>query len=135
MSLRDVKQEAKASSFFNLFCRTQQYGLFLLQQEAPKHKLLVFDVKEGWEPLCKFLEKDIPDKPFPWRNIGGKEYLSKHYRNKIERQAYKEMLFALVLAVIFFCTLFFYSNDNYEWWQTFTMFLFGVLTWYFTFKS
>ena len=132
--MRDVKREAKASSFFNLLCRTQQYSLFLLQQEAPKDKLLVFDVKEGWEPLCKFLEKDIPDKPFPWRNIGGKGYLTKQYINKFETQAYKEMLFALVLAVIFFCTLFFYSNE-YEWWQTLTMFLSGVLTWYFTFKS
>ena len=27
--------------------------------------LLVFNVKEGWSPLCKFLEVDIPDVPFP----------------------------------------------------------------------
>jgi len=30
-----------------------------------KPQLLVFDVREGWEPLCKFLEKDVPDRTFP----------------------------------------------------------------------
>ena len=33
---------------------------------VPEDKLLVFDVKEGWEPLCKFLDVPVPDgKPFP----------------------------------------------------------------------
>ena len=27
--------------------------------------LLEFDVKEGWEPLCEFLGKEVPSKPFP----------------------------------------------------------------------
>lgn len=35
---------------------------------CPKDKLLVFDVNQGWEPLCKFLEVDIPDVPFPLVN-------------------------------------------------------------------
>ena len=25
----------------------------------------MFDVKEGWSPLCAFLNKPIPDEPFP----------------------------------------------------------------------
>ena len=31
-------------------------------------RLLVFDVKEGWAPLCHFLEVPIPDQPFPRLN-------------------------------------------------------------------
>ena len=31
-------------------------------------RLLVFDVKEGWAPLCRFLEVPIPDEPFPRLN-------------------------------------------------------------------
>ena len=32
-------------------------------------RLLVFDVKEGWEPLCRFLNVPVPkDKPFPRLN-------------------------------------------------------------------
>jgi len=35
---------------------------------VPYDKLLVFHVKEGWEPLCKFLDKPIPSTPFPHIN-------------------------------------------------------------------
>ena len=31
----------------------------------PPERLLVFQVKDGWEPLCRFLNKPIPDCPFP----------------------------------------------------------------------
>ena len=31
-------------------------------------QLLVFEVKEGWGPLCKFLDAEIPDEPFPRSN-------------------------------------------------------------------
>jgi hypothetical protein len=33
--------------------------------ECPKDKLLVFQVEQGWEPLCNFLGCPIPDVPFP----------------------------------------------------------------------
>ncbi|KAK7063505.1 hypothetical protein R3P38DRAFT_2818788 [Favolaschia claudopus] len=32
---------------------------------VPKERLLECDVKDGWVPLCRFLEKDVPDEPFP----------------------------------------------------------------------
>ncbi|XP_039263136.2 uncharacterized protein LOC120339125 [Styela clava] len=35
---------------------------------VPKEKLLVLNVGSGWEPLCKFLGKDIPDIPYPHKN-------------------------------------------------------------------
>ena len=35
---------------------------------VPAEKLLVFNVKEGWAPLCEFFGKAIPDKPFPFAN-------------------------------------------------------------------
>ena len=31
----------------------------------PPGRLLVFDVAEGWEPLCRFLGVAVPDQPFP----------------------------------------------------------------------
>jgi hypothetical protein len=34
---------------------------------APE-RLLVFDVTEGWEPLCRFLGKPVPDVAFPRSN-------------------------------------------------------------------
>ncbi|MDF1775040.1 MAG: hypothetical protein P1V13_03360 [Rhizobiaceae bacterium] len=31
-------------------------------------KVLVFNVRDGWEPLCRFLGVDLPDAPFPKTN-------------------------------------------------------------------
>lgn len=28
-------------------------------------RLLIYNVREGWEPLCQFLDKPVPDAPFP----------------------------------------------------------------------
>jgi len=32
---------------------------------APKSRLLVFEARQGWGPLCKFLGVDVPDEPYP----------------------------------------------------------------------
>jgi hypothetical protein len=46
----------------------------------------VFEVKEGWEPLCRFLDAPIPDEPFPHIND-----------RKMTRRGY---LLARVVAVV-----------------------------------
>ena len=38
---------------------------------VPKERFLEWKVEEGWEPLCKFLDKDVPDEPFPHVNRSG----------------------------------------------------------------
>ena len=35
---------------------------------VPPEKLLVYEVKQGWEPLCRFLDVPVPDEPFPRLN-------------------------------------------------------------------
>jgi hypothetical protein len=35
---------------------------------VPKDRLLVFDVTEGWEPLCAFLAVPVPETPYPREN-------------------------------------------------------------------
>ena len=47
---------------------------------VPADQLLVFEAKEGWEPLCEFLGVPAPDGPFPrsndrvefWDRVSGK---------------------------------------------------------------
>ena len=39
-----------------------------VKASIPPDRLLVFDVREGWQPLCDFLELPIPDQPFPKTN-------------------------------------------------------------------
>lgn len=39
-----------------------------VMRECPKDKLLVFQVEQGWKPLCQFLGCPVPDVPFPHVN-------------------------------------------------------------------
>ncbi len=34
----------------------------------PAGQLLEFEVKQGWGPLCEFLEVPVPEEPFPRTN-------------------------------------------------------------------
>ena len=46
----------------------EQYNAQVMA-EKKSDELLIYNVKEGWEPLCKFLNVPIPqDKPFPHVN-------------------------------------------------------------------
>jgi hypothetical protein len=49
--------------------RTEQ-----VRAAIPPERLLVFEVTEGWEPLCAFLNVPVPDGPFP-RTNSTKEFL------------------------------------------------------------
>jgi hypothetical protein len=42
-----------------------------VQRRVPKERLLVYEVKQGWGPLCEFLGVEEPDKPFPHLNDAG----------------------------------------------------------------
>lgn len=39
-----------------------------VQELIPKEKLLVYQVKEGWQSLCEFLDVDVPKTQFPRTN-------------------------------------------------------------------
>ena len=41
-----------------------------VQQTVPAERLLVFQVKDGWGPLCAFPGCEVPDTPFPHLNEG-----------------------------------------------------------------
>jgi hypothetical protein len=57
--------------------RTEQ-----VRATIPPARLLVFDVTEGWEPLCTFLGVPVPEEAFPrtnsteefWQLVGGKPH-------------------------------------------------------------
>lgn len=39
-----------------------------VRRRVPPERLLVYEVREGWGPLCEFLGIEAPDKPFPRLN-------------------------------------------------------------------
>uniref|UniRef100_H2ZG74 Sulfotransferase n=1 Tax=Ciona savignyi TaxID=51511 RepID=H2ZG74_CIOSA len=62
----------KPPSFNNFLMKMayRRHNLHVIQN-APKDKLLIYNVKEGWKPLCEFLGVEVPDVPFPRKNVGG----------------------------------------------------------------
>ena len=47
---------------------------------VPSHRLLVYEVRQGWQPLCDLLEVRVPDEPFPHLNDSEafEELIAKH---------------------------------------------------------
>lgn len=41
-----------------------------VRQLIPAERLLEFNVEQGWQPLCEFLDIDVPKTPFPHSNAG-----------------------------------------------------------------
>lgn len=39
-----------------------------VKDTIPASQLLVYAIKDGWEPLCTFLDVPVPDEPFPRTN-------------------------------------------------------------------
>jgi len=58
----DIDNREVALAAYRL--RTEQ-----VRATIPPERLLVFDVAEGWEPLCRFLDAPVPDRPFPHHNL------------------------------------------------------------------
>jgi len=58
---KDLKDKAKIIDYFNAYNRD-------VLNTVPKERLLIYDVKTGWEPLCQFLGVPVPSIPFPHSN-------------------------------------------------------------------
>lgn len=58
---RDGLDEDEAVAAFERHAAAVRDGL-------PPERLLVFDVREGWQPLCNFLGVEAPGEPFPHLN-------------------------------------------------------------------
>lgn len=41
-----------------------------VQKQIPSDRLLVYNVKQEWDPLCKLLGVPVPNKPFPRMYVG-----------------------------------------------------------------
>jgi sulfotransferase family protein len=41
-----------------------------VRERVPADRLLIYEITEGWDPLCRFLDTPVPDTPFPHLNDG-----------------------------------------------------------------
>jgi sulfotransferase family protein len=61
-------------------------------ERVPADRLLVYEVSEGWGPLCRFLEMPVPDTPFPHLND------AETFRRRIKRMQAVSIAVTAVLA-------------------------------------
>jgi hypothetical protein len=97
-------------TFHNRF-EDKEYAIAIFKQHieevkryVPPEKLLVFNVKEGWKPLCDFLGVEIPpDKPFPYlndrANFAGNAFIRR--RARMRAAASIALAATLVAAFVF----------------------------------
>ncbi|KAH7155863.1 hypothetical protein B0J13DRAFT_235543 [Dactylonectria estremocensis] len=55
----------------------------VIRDMTPPDRLLEYRMGDGWEPLCAFLDKPVPDAEFPWVNEASE--LRRTIANKIAR--------------------------------------------------
>ena len=78
---------------------------------VPKEDLLIWNVKDGWKPLCSFLGKEVPDGPIPHENRTGdieyiRNYLYKHKMYAVGmKHVLKNLMFFLIKVVFGFYLL------------------------------
>ena len=75
-----------------------------MKSVVPKDQLLVFNVSEGWEPLCKFLDLPVPDISFP--NINDRQQVTNLCRI-IQLISWGGVL---SLALLFTCTFYYQTG-------------------------
>lgn len=54
-----------------------------LKEIVPADRLIFFDVKQGWGPLCTVLGKKVPDEPFP--NINDGQAIDRLAKRSVQR--------------------------------------------------
>ncbi|KAK8010513.1 hypothetical protein PG990_009478 [Apiospora arundinis] len=74
-----------------------------IRKVVPRESLLEFEPSMGWEPLCKFLGKEIPKMPFPRKN--DRAYLRGGLRAAVVAGVLTWLAVALFLRLLFISPL------------------------------
>ena len=71
----DLEQSAILNGYFQGRFKDKKYTIIRFKQRieevkkvVPPERLLVYEIEQGWKPLCEFLDVPVPDKLFPHLN-------------------------------------------------------------------
>jgi len=73
----------------------------LVRANTETERMLEFNVKEGWKPLCNFLGDQEPEHEFPFRNKSGKEGQTGEFLEEIMEPHIKRCKIEVGLALTF----------------------------------
>ncbi|KAK3995850.1 hypothetical protein QBC44DRAFT_388099 [Cladorrhinum sp. PSN332] len=85
------------------FCMAWLWGGCLLDHHnmirgmVPKERLLEWTVEDGWEPLCRFLERDVPKETFPRT---GMPFEGSIQAEKVSERYFRGAMWNLVVIVV-----------------------------------
>ncbi|XP_078354457.1 uncharacterized protein LOC144639074 [Oculina patagonica] len=79
-----------------------------VQAVIPTEKLLIYNVKQGWKPLCEFLGCEVPSTEFPRANVGHAD--TKINMTKEIKQASQE---AVLFLIFVFAILSFFAAFSF----------------------
>jgi hypothetical protein len=65
---------------------------------VPQEKLFFFDVRDGWEPLCKILGNEVPNTPFP--RINDSNSINKISKRLVTQGLWKWVMVFATVAVV-----------------------------------
>lgn len=74
-----------------------------VQSRVPKENLLIWNLKDGWEPVCTFLNKPIPDDSIPRENQTGDIKWAEDYLLKTD--LFKNGMNYLVVSLLIILTI------------------------------
>ena len=69
-----------------------------IKEIIPKDRLLVLNVKDGWEPLCQFLEVPIPNESFPKLN-DRQEFIERFHKQRNDGLKAVFQVFVVMLII------------------------------------
>jgi hypothetical protein len=69
---------------------------------VPPERLLEYRISDGWDPLCNFLDEEVPDTQFPTGNDMANFF--KRCRTRNRRQMMNSALQAVTMGGAFFAT-------------------------------
>lgn len=76
-----------------------------VKRTVPEDRLLVFEARQGWEPLCAFLNVPVPtNQPFPHKNKGKFIRWVLNHRSILQRAA----LIVVIMVLLFLARVLFF---------------------------
>lgn len=76
-------------------------------QTVPEEKRLVHQSNDGWAPICKYLDHEVPDLPYPHQNKNASLFHEQMTKSPLFRQMIREvkmLTFGLGIALVVFAS-------------------------------
>ena len=71
-------------------------------KKVPKDRLLIWNLKDGWDPICKFLNVPVPDEPIPVVNkTTDKMFFDNLFQDKIGKNLPWNDYLGIMIPVFF----------------------------------